>query len=297
MHNAEFVQFETSDGLLLPGLFFEAQNSKKALISLHGNGSSSVFYKSEYELAESLNNKGISLLLFNNRGAHIIKKFTVKDGEGEKRISQGTAFERIAECVQDIDAAAGFLKSRSYETLHLTGQSTGANKICVYNHYKPTNDFTSYILTAGGDDTGLYYEMLGEELWMRLLKTAKEKKEDGKEDEIIPQLLPEIMSYRGYLDVAHPDGDYNCFPFSEVLNNRNLSEKKLFRYFSEIVKPAHVVYGENDEYAWGDAPKCVEILKKHRPDITYKIIKDADHGFNGKKEELANIIVDFLEKQ
>lgn len=294
MHNAEFVQFETEDGLLLPGLFFEAKNSKKALIKLHGNGSTDVFYKTEYELAEALNKKGISLLLFNNRGAHIIKKFTVRANGEEKRISQGTAFERIAACVPDIDAAAAFVISRGYTTLFLSGASTGANKICVYNHYKPDNVFAKYILIAGGDDTGLYYEMLGEELWKKLLTTAKAKASNNHDNEIIPELLPEVYSYRGFLDIANPDGDYNCFPFSEVLRNNNLSSKKLFRHFGELKKPTAVIYGEVDEYAWGDAAKCVDILKQHRPDIIYTIIKDADHGFHGKKAELASTITDFL---
>jgi predicted alpha/beta hydrolase len=42
---ATLVQIATEDGLTLPGIFYEAQNSKKAAIYLHGNGSSSVFYK------------------------------------------------------------------------------------------------------------------------------------------------------------------------------------------------------------------------------------------------------------
>lgn len=294
MFNAEFVQFETEDGLLLPGLFFQAQNSKKALIHLHGNGSSSVFYSHGYELAEELNKKGISLLLFNNRGAHIIKKFSVKKGDEEERITQGTAYERIAECVPDIDTAAAFMSSRGFTTLFLSGTSTGANKICVYNHYKPENIFAKYVLIAGGDDTGLYYESLGEELWKKLLHISKDKISDNKGTDVIPELLPEIYSYQGFYDIANPDGDYNCFPFSEVLKQNNLSSKTLFHYFKELKKPSVVIYGAVDEFAWGDAAKCIDILRQHRPDLTYHVIPGADHGFNGKKVELAQIIADYL---
>ncbi len=297
MFSAEFVQFETEDGLLLPGLFFEAKKSKKVVITLHGNGSSSVFYNHGYDLAQELNRKGISLLMFNNRGAHIIKRFTVRAGDEEIRISQGTAYERIADCMKDIDAAVAFLKGRSYATFHLAGHSTGANKICVYDHYKPDNIFRSYVMTAGGDDTGIYFDTVGEEMCRNILATAREKASRGEDEEIVREILPDIMSYRAFLDIVDPDGDYNCFPFSEVLKQKKLSTKPLFRYFGGIRKPSLVVYGENDEFAWGDARKCVDILKGHRPEFTYMIIPGADHGFHGKREVLAERIADFITSQ
>ena len=54
------------------------------------------------------------------------------------------------------------------------------------------------------------------------------------------------------------------------------------------------MYGEKDEYAWGNIPKVVEILKKYQPKFDYEIIKDADHGFTGKNEELAEVIAKWL---
>ena len=108
-------------------------------------------------------------------------------------------------------------------------------------------------------------------------------------------MLPdEIFSYKGFYDIANPDGDYNCFPFLEALGKAKLSKKPLFRYFKLVKKPSLVVYGDKDEYAWGDVPKVVEILKNYQPKFEYNIIKDADHGFTGKNEELAKVIVDWL---
>ncbi len=64
MDELKLIEFETSDGLNLPGLLNEVAGSKKAVIYLHGNGSSSVFYdeKGNRDLPEELNKKGISLL-------------------------------------------------------------------------------------------------------------------------------------------------------------------------------------------------------------------------------------------
>jgi pimeloyl-ACP methyl ester carboxylesterase len=295
MYNAEFVQFGTPDGLNLPGLLFAAKDSKKAVIYLHGNGSSSVFYSGNYDMAKVLNEHGITVLMFNNRGAHIIKNIDKVSGNTVENGKYGMAYEKIKECVEDIDGAVLFLKSRGYNEFHLMGSSTGANKICVYDHYKPDNEINKYILLAGGDDTGIFFDMIGKEKTEKLLAKAQEKIAAGKGTEIIEELLDmEIFSWQGFYDIANPDGDYNCFPYSEVIKNIKLSRKPLFRYFQGIQKPSLVMYGELDEYAWGDIPRVVEILKKYQPSFEYHIIPGADHGFTGKKAEMAELAANFI---
>jgi dienelactone hydrolase len=295
MYNGEFVQFTTEDGLLLPGLLFAAPDSKKVAVHLHGNGSASVFYRHGYETAQILNKKGISLLMFNNRGAHIIKKFTIKKGEEEERVSYGTSFEKIKECVFDIDAAVEFLKARGFNTFYLYGHSTGANKICVYNHYKPEHVFSKFVIEAGGDDTGLHYDELGKEQFFRLLNTAKEKIETGAGEEFVTEIFPSMLySYAGFYDVCNPDGDYNCFPYIESLKKIVLSTKPLYRYFKEINTPSALIYGANDEYAWGNATACAQLLESMKPEFAYHVVQGADHGFHGKSEEVAGIVADYL---
>lgn len=299
MQEPKFVEFKTEDGLFLPGLLYHPQGSKKILISLHGNGSSSVFYD-EFEsriLASALAKKGISFLAFNNRGAHIIKKINVKKNGEVERKRFGMAYEKIKECILDIDGAVKYLEKQGFNKFFLIGFSTGANKICIYNYFKPKNKFSNYILVGGGDDTGIYYDQLGDTKFYNLLNKSKEKIKKGQGEELItdPKLFPEdILSYIGFWDVANPDGDYNCFPFFEVINKIKLSKKPLFRYFESITKLTLVVNGELDEYAWGDVPRILNILKKHRPKFTYEIIKGADHGCSGKEEKLASVVANWL---
>jgi pimeloyl-ACP methyl ester carboxylesterase len=297
MQTPKFVDFKTSDGLTLPGLLYEVKGSKKVVIFLHGNGSSSIFYdEKEYrDLPEALNKKGISILKFNNRGANIIKKLNmVKDSE-VKRKPFGMAYEKIKECVPDIDGAVKFLQKLGYNEFYLAGVSTGANKICVYDHYKPKNIFKKYIMICGGDDTGIYYSMLGSKKFFKLLNEAKNKIKKGQGEELIKDLLStEIFSYQGFYDIANPDGDYNTFPFSEAFGMAKISKKPLFRYFKSINKPSIVIYGEKDEYSWGNIKRVISTLKKYQPDFEYKIINGTDHGFTGKQKELANIIADWL---
>lgn len=299
----ELVEFETEDKLRLPGILFEpSKKTKKVLIVLHGNGSSSVFYNSKFtnSWAKELTRKGISYFAFNNRGAHYIKKLHKINESGEdERVKYGMAYELIKDCVKDIDAVVNFLKSRGYIKFYLIGFSTGANKICVYNYYKPKNPISKYILSAGGDDTGIIYDTIGNnQMFFKYLKKAKLMIDSGKGEKMVPKyILNWFISYQSFYDEANPDGDYNTFPFNEVFNDLKLSKKRLFREYKSIKKPTLVIYGENDEYAWGDVSRVIKLLKKEAPKsvrFNFKVIPQTGHGFDGKESELIKEVVSWL---
>lgn len=165
----------------------------------------------------------------------------------------------------------------------------------AYNFYKPKNDFTKYVLVCGSDDTGISYHLYGKRRFWRILAEAKRKIKAKRGEEIIKEILPDaIFSYTGFFDIASPDGDYNVFPFYEALYKEKLSKRPLFRYFKAVGKPALVVYGDKDEYAWGDVPKIVEMLRSYQPDFDYRIIEGANHRFQGHEKELATAIAEWL---
>lgn len=297
MSTPGFIEINTRDGLTLPGLFYEAKRAKRAAIYLHGNGSSSVFYD-EYAnraIGDALAKHNISFLAFNNRGAHLVKKMNVVRGNKVERQCFGMAYEKIKECIHDIDAAIKFLERRGYREFILIGTSTGANKICVYDHYRPKNPISQYVLVAGGDDTGIYYHLLGRRLFRQLLARAKRKIKSHAGEEIITETLPKkIFSHQAFYDIANPDGDYNCFPFLEVMQRVKLSTKPLFRYFKALHRPTMVMYGDQDEYAWGDVPACISILRGYRPDFAYQTIPNANHMFANREKALAKVIARWL---
>lgn len=298
MTNPKYIQFSTADGLSLPGLLFAPRNTTKAAIYLHGNGGSSAFYTHDFTLAEEFVKNNIAFLHFNNRGAELIKRLTQEKNNTEESKNYGAAYEKIKECVEDIDAAVSFLLQKGYSELYLIGNSTGANKICVYNYYQPQNKITKYILLAGGDDTGIYYNQLGKDKFYKLLKKAKQKVAHGSGEDLVYELLPgEIISYQSFLDIADPDGDYNTFPFYEHINNLRLSSQPLFRHFKSIKIPSLVVYGELDEYNWGDTKRIINILKLQESQFAYEIIRGADHRFQDKKKELADVLIKWLKNK
>lgn len=303
--NLKLVKFETIEHLMLPGLLYTPKKkTEKVAIYLHGNGSSSVFYGADEMnlFGQYLTKVGISFFPFNNRGAHWIKKLNKKIGQKEERIKYGMTYELIKECVYDINGAINFLKKLGYNTFYLIGGSTGANKIVVYHYYQPKNPVSKYIILSGGDDTGLYYEFefkKNKKKFFKVLNYCRKKIDQGKGIELVPKyiLKEPLISYQSLYDTINPDGDYNIFPFNEYINNLRLSKKPLFKEFKTVNKPTLVIYGELDEYCYGDVPRCVSILKKEclNPKLfAFKIIRGADHGFDGKEKELGEIITRWL---
>ncbi len=298
--NKNIFSFTTTDHLTLPWLMYTPEKETKEIaFLLHGNGSSSVFYSMTKNdpMWKQITDQWIAFVAFNNRGAHYHKKFKGFDDSWEKRIKQwGMAFELLKECIIDIDSIVAYFKWLWYEKFHLIWNSTWANKICTYDWYTKETPFSSYLLLASWDDTGLFYEYMGKENFMRLLEESKEKIEQWLWEEFVPrdEVFGMLMSYQSLYDTINPDGDYNTFPYNEHQNNLWLSKEKLFRYFAGIAIPTTVVYGELDEYSasWS-WEKAVEILKQQespKQNISYKVIPWADHWFGWHYKELATAV-------
>jgi len=291
---ARLVRFDATDGVTLSGLLYEpTRTTTRAAIWLHGNGGASIFdHDRTNRLANVFVNAGFAFFPFNNRGAHMNRRLR----RGTKSISGGTAHEVIRDCVHDIDGAIRTLRRRGYRELHLIGHSTGANKVVVYDHRKPRNPIRRYVLLAGGDDTGLLYEPLGARRFASALEKAKAMIKAKRGREIVPPRLSSLpLSWRSFYDTANPDGDYNIFPFLDAMRGMRLGRRRPFRYIEAVRKPALYVYGERDEFAFGDVPRCAAILAAHvgaKGEVV--VLGGADHGFNGVEEELGRMIVRWL---
>jgi pimeloyl-ACP methyl ester carboxylesterase len=283
------VRFDAADGVALAGLLYEPRRaSQRAIIWLHGGGGASVYESRRTNLLASVFiAQGIAFFPFNNRGSGIARR--AGDDFG------GSAFERIRDCVADIDGAIRELWRRGYRDITLAGHSTGANKIAVYDHYKPRNRAKRYVLLAGGDDTGLLFAQLGRRKFNALLTRAKSMIEARRGDEIAPAIPGQsILSWRALYDVANPDGDYNVFPFFEAMSGTKLSRRP-FRYIRAIRKPSLYIYGDQDQYCFDDVPRCVSILAQRLSDrAEIVVLHDADHGFSGREEELGALIANWI---
>ena len=291
------MSFAATDGVKLTGLLYEPKRATtRAAVWLHGTGGSSIFTSSRTNLlAEEMTSRGIAWLPFNNRGSDFIRRMRKTRGTKSKSFFGGATHELIRECVFDIDGAAQFLRERGYRELYLLGHSTGANKVAVYAHYKPRNPYARYVLLAGGDDVGLTYEKLGGRRFHAALEKARAMIEAKRGDELVPRTVFDIpLSWRAFLDMHNPDGDYNVFPFGEVLRGERISRKPLFRHVRSLRKPSLFVYGDSDEFL-GQVTESVAVLAEViPPGSEIAVLGDADHSFTGRERELGELVTEWL---
>ena len=288
----------TEDQLQLPGLLYTPDEpTSQMAIFLHGMGSTSVFYKHEQhtQRAVELAKHGIAYCAFNNRGAHYAKKLKRTDGES---FMYGMDFETIREAVMDIESVIAKLSDLGYDEFYLIGHSSGANKICVYDFYTADNPVSAYVLWAGGDDTGMFYELMGEHRFRSVLDMCRREINAGRGSEYVPlDVMSHPYSYRSLYDLMNPDGDYNVFPFLAEFNGHQLGNKPKFREWSQITVPGLVIYGEEDEFFNGYVPQATEVLQTYaHPEAghRYKIVPGADHSFGHHQNELNAEIGSFL---
>lgn len=320
------IQITATDNVVLPALLFEPEfnggcdeisesnRNCDAVILLHGNGHASPFYSWEKTntYANGITKSGRAFVALNNRGAHYMHKLKklIQDDTGkqssagahrEEDTMGGTAYELIADCIHDIDGIIDELRTRGYTRFYLMGESTGANKICVYNFYKESstreNPCSGYVLVNGGDDSGIYYTMLGEERFWRVLREAQRQVKTGNGLGLAPpDDIGYMLSWQSIADMFSPDGDYNTFPYVDYFEKRNLATKELFREFSSISIPNLVIYGEHDEYTYGRVPEIMPLLKDKGNTNTQCItIPDGDHRLSGKRMETIHHVVQFLD--
>lgn len=296
----------STDGLQLSGLLFSAESSnihKSAVIYLHWNGSKGIFYAHKWNsvVSEVFGLEGIAYCTFNNRGGTLINHLDTYDQNGNciDQKNSGVWYEKIEDCVYDIDGVVEYLRNLWYERFFLMGKSTGANKICVYHDILKKQGrktpLSGYILLSWGDDVGLWHEDMGIELFQEVLSNAQKaiQKNRGGERPVIRRCFLEDFSYQSAEDILGPDGPYNCFPFFEAFQER-LGTKKLFEAFSWLDIPTLVIYGENDEYVRFPMDEVIKVLQSCNSNAQYQTISGADHWFEGYEKILAERIVSWL---
>lgn len=299
----ELIGFRAADGVALSGLLFEPSRRREkppAVVYLHGNGDASIFRSSRTNvLADILTRRGIAFFPFDNRGAGLWRWLKRKVGDRTEYLDGGTAHERIADSVFDIDGALRTVRSRGYRRVFLAGHSTGANKVVIYDSRKPRNRVSGYALLAGGDDTGIYHRELGTRRFRQALERARAAIAAGRGDRLAPRdWSPFPLSYGALFDTLNPDGDYNIFPFGEAISGQRISSGPLFERFSRIRKRMFVSYGSEDEYAFADIRTVIEVLKRHqnrKARVRYEVVAGADHGFSGGQEQLASSLADWIQ--
>ena len=277
----EIIEFLAEDGAKLNGYINKGENkTDKILIATHGM-SSNCLKKRENIIAKKVETLGIDTICFNNRGNGIVNFVKFNDGG---RILAGTAFENIEDCYFDILGAIKYAVSLGYKEIYLQGHSLGASKMLyTYNKMKQENsEYLKYIkailLLSFVDVSAVFKKFSTEEI----LNFAKKKMKENKGMELMPYnsfLSPiSVKNYLKFIQVKEEVDEY------DQLNNLEIPLFIRWGNVHELIeKPA-------DEHA----KNIYNIVENDFKDINY--IDGANHSYDGKENELAGDIVNFLSK-
>jgi len=255
--NTTLVRFHTKDKIRLDGLLFEPESTTEKIV-IHVHGTADYFYRQRFcdDIAKELTSKGYAFLTFDNRGAHEEYEFITENDKNERQgtVVIGARNEIFEDCIFDIESAINFVKSRGYKEIVLQGHRYGCNKIVLY---------------------------------------AIEKQFKGR----LVLLAPCDMFELAKDPARNPQG---------ALCKRRSDEKfDIFRYKSESVLPAIsklknqilVEIGTDDDAIYQtDKQQCIDYLKKafKGSELTCHLLKDVGHCYQGKYQELATNIANWL---
>jgi pimeloyl-ACP methyl ester carboxylesterase len=282
----------TEDSIELVGLLYEPENkTEKVLCFVHGMGGN--FYENRFLdfIAEKLTENNIAFFVSNNRGAEFIKDlYKIIDNKREI-VRIGDAYEKFEDSIYDIKAQIDFLEKEGFTEIHLGGHSLGCAKVAYYISETDDKRIKSIILASPSDMLGLVRN--NKERFESDIKKALEIEKSGKGAEIMtPYLWDEYpISVSSYINMFSDDsktGIFNFYDSKDQLSN-----------LAKIKQSVFAVMGRKDDAMTVPIEEIMERLKKAFIDSTCvetNILGDADHGYVGFEEQLADCITKWLIK-
>ena len=280
--NVELIYFNSTDGFELVGALNRSKKKSKKLI-IHVHGMTGDFCRGNLTkaLSNGLGKTNYDFFSINTRGAGIVTKFY---GKKQKKVI-GTAYEKIEECIYDIDGAIKAGKKMGYTKFVLSGHSTGCQKVAYYQGKKNNRLIESVLLLSPCDDYNMAKNERAAKEYQKYLRLAKKMVKAKKGDEVF-SVANTTYSVKRWLSFADPKNvEAQVFNYDGRLN-----------YFSKIKKPILTTFGSKDYFADHNAHESLEILRKKTNSefLETVIISNAEHNYMGHEAELVKIIREFL---
>ena len=287
----DIIEFKAKDGAIMNGFIYKSDNHNESiLIEIHGMGSN-CFKKRERIIANEAMKIGIVSICFNTRGSELVKNIKF---ENESKKLGGTLYEDVEESYYDICGAIEYVLSLGYKNIYLQGHSLGSTKVVyTYNRLQKENsdllkNIKKIILLSLVDIPGLLNSYTESK---KYIEYALECKKNGKLYELMPQdsfIYP--VCVETYLRYAVYNSNIDFAKYGD--------KKDEFEVLNKIEIPLFLRWGDTNEMVTMDLDSQVkfmnEKIKSKSKDIGY--IKNADHSYNEKEEELAKQICIFLKK-
>ncbi len=285
--NYPIVTVKTADNLTLYGLFLEAPNSKTIFINTHGTASN--FYEENFieVFAKYFIKNEISLLSTNNRGAGVYDAYQ----------KTGAAVEYFEDCVLDIDAWISFATEKGYTKIILSGHSLGTEKVVYYmGHGDFAHKVSRVVLLAPADSYGSHRmhegavnprkNEIGDLLNQAIELDDKHQGDDflsrnayGSHDGIMPKSANSFINFLG--------------EHSKLGDGLPFVSGKL-QAFSKIDVPILVAIGDQSEFTGIKTTDALKLMRDENKRAVTHQLKNCDHDFDGKEDQLAEILLDFI---
>ena len=285
--NQELIRPNSTDGIQLPGLLYTPDIPTNKIV-IHIHGMSGNFYEDEFNdnLARVYTNNGYAFLPFNNRGMNYITEMH----KGNEFVIKGSSYELFEDCVLDIEGIVNWAKERGYNHIVLEGHSYGCNKAVYYYTQKQDESVKMIVLLAPCDIPKEVENYTGKD-YQTCINKAKELIENGKEEELIDFCV-------------FVNGRISAKTFyTDLLYNRTCD---FFRYreregkspiLNQIEIPVFIPFGDNDECVLTQPIEdVIYYLQNNLKNCEIKVIKNADHAYTGKYDELEKGIDTYLKE-
>lgn len=286
-----FHRIYTEDGLELHGLLYEPdQPTESVLFHVHGMGGN--FYENKFvdHLAKELTDLGIAFCVFNNRGCELIKDtYKIVEGAKPEMVRVGTAYEIFKESVLDIQRFIKFAEDAGFSKIHLSGHSLGCPKTAYYISETQDERISSLLLLSPSDMLGLVRSQ--PEQFQKSIEEAKKLVAEGKGRELLSNWVwgEYPTSAETYLSLFADDAKDAIFNFYD-------SEDKL-EVLNKIKIPTYAVMGTKDDALVVPIEETfsrLETALSNSPKVKTEILGDANHGYRGHEQELANAVTSWL---
>jgi alpha-beta hydrolase superfamily lysophospholipase len=284
------VEIITPKKIVLNGLWFGPEKPERVVIFIHGLASSAF---SNHRLTVPLVDPRTAVLLFNNRGhdkVTRVKKIDKRKKRGYISITAGAAHEVFTDCVDDIQGAVDFAKSRGVRNVYLFGHSTGCQKSVYYlSKSGKQQQVAGVILLAPMSDYAGALKFDKEGQLAKATALAKKHIAEGKEHFILPlDVWPGLDDAQRFLSLYTPDSKEEIFSYCQP--------KKHPRAYASVKIPMLIVLGGKDEYRDRPIQRIGQWFIKYAKtkDHAVNIINNSLHSFFEHEGEVTSLIRNWL---
>lgn len=281
MYNCKPISFNSNDGYIYNGLFFESEHSETTVIHVHGSCGNARSFHSILDLAQIYQQNGINLLTFDLKGHDCIAEGNWNTGKFEYI---GGSIVDFNECVNDIKSAISFCNNFSKKII-LQGHSMGCERVLTYQI--ETKDFYNTILISPCNAYELQSRFIYPESVLeqtdrikKLNKNILLENEYGIKNKNENYIIP--IYKNAYLSIA------NGHAFSLF----NIKDPEKFF----IPKSCFCCIGNNDNLQTSAPEEMFKIISSNFNCFTASVF-DCNHEFDNCGIELGNQIINWIVKQ